>query len=351
MAEEENRTPADDAQSWTEQIKQATKDFPAAKQGAVSYEQANQDAPVTKATINITENTTEKSGKNKVTVSKTEEYSFATRGVFDSKSEKYQPDVYAANPEYHERIVTTENGKNKSTQTISQTHEYRWGAAGKGSDMMYTTTSQSSRTIETKGNKTIARTSRSEASIGERTDTVYSKKGTTSVKATMMASSKAKKLTGVVNVSGNFKNKRLTTSVEYEGTQSKDGHINYTKKAEYYVVDDLKTGNSYSYKKSGDGQIEGEVWQNNGSEQVKQNMEVSKQMKKDFDNCQKMMNSMVKQASKCKTPEEYMEKTPKKTVTKAQKVDVQQQALKYTEKAKKSAQTALIARAKAKQGR
>ena len=351
MAEDEDKTDGNNGQNWAEKIKQATEDFPTAKPGVVTYERAGENEPITKATVHTSQNQTAKSGKGGLTVSITQEYNFATRSAYDSETEKSQSDVYVANPRYYERTVTTETGKNMSKQTISQTREYCLGAERNGSDLMQTVTSHSSHLTETKNNKTINRTTRSDLSIGERTDTVYGSKGTTSVTGTSIASPNSAKLTGVVNVSANVKNKSFTTSVEYEGTADNNGHVSYTPKSEYYVVDDQKTGNTYSYAKTDDGQIRGEVWQNDGTGQVKAcDIAPGKQMKKDFNNYKKTVDKLIKQATKCNTAQDYMENTPRMTVSATKEVDVQQQSLDYAQKAKQSAQTALMLRAKA-QGR
>ena len=78
-----NTTPMVDARTFTEQLKQAIEDLPDSKQGSVVYGTSykeQKDSPVMKATVRSTQ-----SEKNSTT-STTEEYTFASNSVADSKT-------------------------------------------------------------------------------------------------------------------------------------------------------------------------------------------------------------------------------------------------------------------------
>ena len=355
-----------DTPTFAEQLKQATKDFSAENIDKTKFQQASKNVYIMKkdaeraGSIRIDQEQGTVTGVSIRNGNKEMGYKFA---AFNSQSKDDQVVINTVpHPEYTERTVVDTSDKNSWKRTQTDIREnYYYNTEEKRPEIQ---TFKSVKTVEVsqKGKMSTERTTKSDDTLGERTDTAYTPDGQVQIESSSLHLAEKGVYKGNVQVRMMSKDKMITGEYQYEGTPTKDGKINYSLKGESYHIDKAKDSKvnateasqydynpEYNYIRSENGEIRREQYNDSGALVQSQKISPDKQMKKDFAKYQKTMQKLIKQTTKYKSAQDYMDHTPQATPSTVREVNPQQQSLEYVDKAKQAVQQTLLNRAMQKQ--
>ena len=259
------------------------------------------------------------------------------KGVVTSVNRKYNfitndDKKPALNPSYSEETVTTQSSKNSWQQKKVLVQEEPYS-----SDVMCHYETELNNTVTHRGNNVLHTSTHSSPGVGIRTDELTTSKGKISVQGTNMVDGG---INAIVDVKADLGTHEFEAYNHYERTTTTNGDVTYQLKDETYLVRNKETQDNHIYVKDRDGNLKVTLYNTQSEQQT--DLTLTDKMKKDaqkaFKKYHKLNDKYIKQVSKQKNSQAYMEATPQAIKTTMTEKTTGQQALEYAQKAKNDVQ-------------
>lgn len=339
MYEDEDNTSAGsntDTEAYREQLQKSTAELSnLAEQSGERYNvqmDRTKDGQIRGARIQTTQN--EEGPKGHTTTFVEKKYTFASNATTSGKM--------APNPNYTEKTSIIKDGKKTWQRTETEIEEHE---SFRTPGEMVRFESTSNEAAKTKGDKHYYSSTRSHVSIGDRKDELETSKNKVYVEGYNLRDI-GYNINAGVGVKADLKDKEFHSFQGYERQKDANGNLKYKLKQESYFVQDKKTKISTIYKEDGHGNLD--VKKYDAQDVEMESGPVTKQMKKDHKKYKKLNEKLVKQASKAKTSQAYMEATPMYTESKVTKANMSEKSLENVTKAQNDVKAIIAKKSKDK---